>query len=215
VTASGSDLTYQWFKDGTALAGQTDSSLVLNSVTAADAGSYSVTVSGSCGQPVSRSASLTVNQTLVISVVPANATNCPGFTAIFNVAASGTGLAYQWFKGANALPGQTDSTLTLANVTAADAGSYIIVATGICGNSATNSATLTILENLTVVSSPLSLTNCPGTTASFSVTASGSDLTYQWFKDGTALAGQTDSSLVLNSVTAADAGSYSVTVSGS
>mgnify|MGYP002260800506 CR=1 FL=1 len=42
--ASGTGLAYQWSKDGNALAGQTANTLVLNNVTAADAGNYTVTV---------------------------------------------------------------------------------------------------------------------------------------------------------------------------
>jgi len=46
-------LSYQWFKGGSALSGQTGSSLILSSVSAADAGIYSVVVSGTCGNSVS------------------------------------------------------------------------------------------------------------------------------------------------------------------
>ena len=38
--------------------------------------------------------------------------------------------------------------------------------------------------------------HCPGTSASFSVSATGTGLSYQWYKGGNALAGQTGSSLV-------------------
>jgi len=37
----------------------------------------------------------------------------------------------------------------------------------------TNSASLTVNQNVVVVSAPVSLTNCPGTSASFSVNATG------------------------------------------
>jgi len=42
-------LSYEWYKGGSALLGQTGSSLVLANVSAADAGMYSVVVSGACG----------------------------------------------------------------------------------------------------------------------------------------------------------------------
>jgi len=61
-------------------------------------------------------------------------------------------------------------------------------------------------QNVVVSTAPVSLTNCPGTSASFSVTAIGTGLSYQWFKGGSALSGQTGSSLILSSVSAADAG---------
>ena len=65
-----------------------------------------------------------------------------------------------------------------------------------------------------VASAPVSLTNCPGTSASFSVSATGTGLSYQWYKDGNALAGQTGQQPDLANVSAADAGTYSVVVSG-
>ena len=86
-----------------ALAGQTGSSLVLASVSAADAGTYSVVVSGTCGNAVTNSASLTVNQNVVVASAPAEPDQLPGTSASFSVSATGTGLSYQWYKGANAL----------------------------------------------------------------------------------------------------------------
>ncbi len=214
VTASGTGLSYQWYKGTTALVGQTGSSLVLANVSAADAGTYSVVVSGVCGNAVTNSATLTVNENVVVASAPVSLTNCPGTSASFSVTATGTGLSYQWYKGTMALVGQTGSSLVLANVSAADAGTYSVVVSGVCGNAVTNSATLTVNENVVVASAPVSLTNCPGTSASFSVTANGTGLSYQWYKGTTALVGQTGSSLVLANVSAADAGTYSVVVSG-
>lgn len=72
VTASGTQpFTYQWAKvaanapTGTApaaIAGATAASLVLTNVTAADAGSYTVTVSNAAGSAVSNQAVLTITQ---------------------------------------------------------------------------------------------------------------------------------------------------------
>ncbi len=214
VSATGTALSYQWYKGVNPLSGQTGSSLTLNNVSASDAGSYSVVVGGACGNAITNSASLTVNQNLAVSVVPVSATNCPGTPASFSVVASGTGLNYQWYKGLNPLPGQTGSTLNLASVSAADAGTYTVIASGVCGNAATNSANLSVNQNVAVSSGPTSLTNCPGTTASFSVSATGTALSYQWYKGVNPLSGQTGSSLTLNNVSASDAGSYSVVVGG-
>ena len=74
----------------------------------------------------------------------------------------------------------------LANVSAADAGTYSVVVSGTCGNAVTNSASLTVNQNVVVASAPVSLTNCPGTSASFSVSATGTGLSYQWYKGGDA-----------------------------
>src|SRR5206468_3090238 len=156
VNATGTGLTYQWYKGVNALSGQTGSSLVLNSVSATDAGTYTVVVSGTCGSSISNSATLTVNQSVTVSSAPISLTNCAGTTASFSVSATGTGLTYKWYKGVNALSGQTGSSLVLNNVSASDAGIYTVVVSGTCGNSVTNSASLTVNQNVTVSSAPIS-----------------------------------------------------------
>src|SRR5208337_1907145 len=98
--------------------------------------------SGACGNALTNSASLSVNQPTLISSAPANVTTCSGSGASFNVSATGTDLSYQWFKAAMLLPGQTNSTLVLANVSTNDAAIYSVVVSGACGNALTNSASL-------------------------------------------------------------------------
>ncbi len=214
VNATGTTLSYQWFKGASALTGQTNNVLTLNSVSAADQGIYSVVVAGVCGTPVTNSATLTVNSNVIISTAPTSVTTCPGTPASFSVNATGTSLSYQWFKGAGALSGQINTVLTLNGVSAADQGTYSVVVTGVCGTPVTNSATLTVNSNVIISTAPSSVTTCPGTSASFSVNASGTSLSYQWFKGAGALGGQTNNVLTLNNVGPADQGTYSVVVTG-
>src|SRR5207249_6447396 len=62
--------------------------------------------------------------------------------------------------------------------------------------------------------------NCAGSSASFSVTATGTSLTYQWRKNGSNLvnggsvSGATSATLTINPTVAGDSGSYDVVVSG-
>ena len=97
---------------------------------------------------------------------PVSVTNCPGTSANFSVSATGTGLSYQWYKGGDGTDRSDRQQLGLANVSAADAGIYSVVVSGTCGNAVTNSASLTVNENVVVATAPVSVTNCPGTTAS-------------------------------------------------
>ena len=65
-----------------------------------------------------------------------------------------------------------------------------------------------------ITGQPQSITVPPGANAIFTVSASGTaPLTYQWRKNGTAIAGATSASYTITSVTAANAGNYSVIVS--
>src|SRR5438552_1371994 len=196
------------------LPGKTGSSLTLNNLSATDAGTYNVIVSGVCGNPVTNSAGLTVNQNVAVSSAPVSVTNCPGTSASFSVSATGTGLGYQWYKGGNALAGQITSSLALNNLSASDVGTYSVVVNGVCCNPVTNSASLTVNQSVSVSSSPVSLIRCPGTSASFSVSATGTGLSYQWYKFGTALPGQTNSSLTLNNVSGSDTSIYRLIMNG-
>jgi uncharacterized repeat protein (TIGR01451 family) len=201
--------TYQWYKNGSPLTANTDT-LVLSNVSASDIATYSVIVSGACGS-VTNSASLSVN-TPVNATPLVSSTNCPGTTATFNTVASGTGpFTYQWFKNSSPV-GAAGNTLVLANVSAADNATYTVIVSGVCG-SVTNSGSLSV--NTSVSATPLiSLTNCPGTAATFNTAASGTGpFTYQWFKNGSSLGANTNT-LILANVAANSIGLYSVIVSG-
>ncbi len=216
VTASGAGLIYQWRKNNVAIPGATSRTLNLSTASLDEAGSYDVLVSGVCGDPVtSAAATLTVNPDTVITSQPVSQTVCLGAPVSFSVTASGTGpFTYQWRKGNADIPGATSSSLTLASVTAADAGVYRVVVTGACDTKTSAAVALTVNTPPVIVTPPLSITRCEGQSASFSVTASGTGLTYQWRKDGVNIPNATSRILNLGAVETSDAGTYDVVVSG-
>jgi P pilus assembly chaperone PapD len=214
IDATGSSLSYQWYKAATLLAGATNSSLTISNAQSTDAGGYSVVVSGACGQPQTNSAILTVNSPVLVIHPPTDQNVCPGDTAHFTVDATGTALTYQWFKATTPLNGATTSSLTITNAQSTNAAIYSVVVSGTCGQPRTNSATLTVNSPALVVHPPADQSVCPGDTAHFSVEATGTALTYQWFKATTLLTGATASGLNITNAQSADAGSYSVIVSG-
>lgn len=90
-----------------------------------------------------------------------------------------------------------------------------LISCGGGGDSSTSSSsTTTTVSAPTITAQPASQTIAVGGAASFSVTATGSDtLTYQWYKDSSAISRATASTYAISSVAASDAGSYFVTVS--
>jgi hypothetical protein len=62
------------------------------------------------------------------------------------------------------------------------------------------------------VTQPATQTTFPGSNVTFSVTASGAALAYQWNFSGTNLPGATNSSLILTNVQLPQAGPYFVTI---
>jgi len=81
----------------------------------------------------------------VILSQPQSRTNTVGATASFTVAATAcTPLAFQWYFNTAALTAQTNSTLTLSNLTLAAAGNYFVVVAAAGGSSTSAVATLTV-----------------------------------------------------------------------
>ena len=149
VEASGTaPLSYQWEFNGANIAGATGPTLTLNNVQAANAGSYRVIVSNFAGSVTSATATLTVNpppQPPSISQQPQSQTVTAGSSVSFTVVASGTALlSYQWqFSGVN-IEGAIDATLTLNNVQAANAGSYVVIVSNVAGMKISLPAFLTV-----------------------------------------------------------------------
>jgi MBG domain/MBG domain (YGX type)/Immunoglobulin I-set domain len=132
--------SYAWLKNNSVLSSQTNGSLTLDNVSTNDAATYSVIVSGAMGS-VTNGATLTVNTPVTVTTAPLNQTNVAGGGATFSVAATGTGLSYQWLFNGTVIG--TSSSLTLNNLATSQAGVYTVIVSGTC-NSVTNSATLTV-----------------------------------------------------------------------
>ncbi len=216
VAATGDSLSYQWYKNGAPINGATDSVLILPAVSASDEASYQVIVSGVCSPPdTSVAVFLTVNEPPQITTDPASLTACIGDTVSFTVTATGDTLSYQWYHNNAPIAGATDSILTIANITTADAGDYFVIVSGVCSPPDTSQiAQLTVYEPPLITRQPDSLTVCLGEQAIFSVAATGDSLSYQWYKNGSPINGATDSVLILPAVSASDEASYQVIVSG-
>jgi len=167
------------------------------------------------GTVYSTVASLTVLSQPAITQQPADLTvNCPG-PADFSVTATGGSLTYQWLTNGTAIDGQTSPTLHLATVALTDSGTgYSVIITNAAGSITSRVAILTVTG--ASATALVNLTNCPGTSATFSTTASGTaSPTYSWTKNGTTIGGATANSYTIPSVAAGDAGTYCVIVQGS
>jgi hypothetical protein len=87
----------------------------------------------------------------VVTAQPLSITNIIGTPASFSVAASGTSLAYQWFKGAAGIGGATTTILTLPAVSLTDAGSYSVVVSNFYGSTTSAAASLTVIDTNTAL----------------------------------------------------------------
>jgi subtilase family serine protease len=152
----------------------------------------------------------------VITSGPTSETRCAGESVTFSVTTVGTALTYQWRKNGIGITGATDSTLTLSAVSPSDVAVYdVVVSAALPPSVISQTATLTLNTAPTISVNPTSSTGCTGMPITFSVTATGTELNYQWRKNDTNIDGATNDAYTIASVTASDAGSYDVLVSGS
>lgn len=155
----------------------------------------------------------------ILTRQPLSRTNPAGTAATFSILAGGTPpLGYQWRKDGRSLEddantsGAHGSTLTLSNVFGGDAGAYSLVLSNAFGCVTSRVALLTVIDPI-IVSQPVSVATNVGWMVAFRVAAVGTPpLSYQWRKNGEAIAGATDATLSLRNVQATDAGIYDVVV---
>jgi uncharacterized protein DUF1573/ASPM-SPD-2-Hydin domain-containing protein/immunoglobulin I-set domain protein len=227
VTASGTaPLSYQWRKSGATISGATSASYTTPVETISDNGAqFSVIVNNSAGTVTSNGATLTVTTSPVapsITTQPANQTIFAGQTATFSVVANGTlPLTYQWLKNGTAISGATSSSyMTPAEMTSDSGALFSVVVSNSAGSATSNNAGLTVNPDPvapSITSQPASQTITVGQTATFSVGASGTaPLSYQWQKNGSAIAGAISSTYTTPAETISDSGAqFAVVVSNS
>jgi len=173
-------LSYQWQKNGTNIAGATNSSLFFASASLLDAAAYDVIVSNNVSAVTSSSAILNVvGQPPFITLQPQPQTTICGDTATFQSAADGTPpLGYQWLFQGTAIAGATSTNLVLNDVLTNQAGFYAMVATNQYGSITSAPAQLTVIVQPPLINSPLSANAVQGQPFNYNITALYSPISF-------------------------------------
>ena len=171
---------------------------------------------------------LSLDSPLQITQQPQPQLAFAGDTVTFSVATFGSlPVSYQWLKNGTSLSdggnvsGSSSRTLTLTNLSVADAAMYSVVVSNVYGAVTSAGARLEVIFSPPyLISGPEAQTVLVGATATFSVEAGGDGpLSFQWQENGTNLmdggniSGSATPTLTLASVTVTNAGTYSVIVS--
>ena len=213
-----SALSFQWRLDGvpvdpktvTVVSSGTASSLSFKLTGAAGEGNYDVVVTNVVGARTSESKRVALSVRPVVlesellprTLLEGQELRWSGFSA------TGTGLTYKWKRGATVLDGQTSQVLFLPAVTLSDAGDYTVEASDSFGI-VSSTATLRVLQAVDIQAGPQSppSINLGQLKVPFAVTATGTDLKYQWMRNGLPITGATGPAYTLPVVRSTDAGS--------
>jgi len=221
----GGTLVYQWRKNTTNLSngtfsgratvsGATATAMTLAGVTTNDQANYACFISNTSGSITSSVASLAIILAPTITTQPISISTNIGAAVSFSVVASGTApFTYQWYKDSSPISGATLNAYSLSGLLASDSGTYNVRVSNPAGSATSTNAVLNVGTAPAITSQPASLTVTQGQSATFSVTATGTSLSYYWKKNGTFIPGQTNAALTFASVADTDASSYTCQVS--
>ncbi|MBQ1410967.1 MAG: leucine-rich repeat protein [Oscillospiraceae bacterium] len=197
VVATGDELNYQWqyLRPNTDKwvdwSGKTSASVTAKATNANNGFQYRCIVSNEVDTVYSDIASLTVVVAArpVITTQPENASVMLGETASFTVVATGDDLSYQWqYKKPNSnswvnWSGKTAASATAKATNVNNGYQYRCVVSNIAGSVASEAATLSLASEaatLAITAQPESVEVALGQTATFTVVATGENLSYKW-----------------------------------
>ena len=136
---------------------------------------------------------VTINPTTAITTQPVSPTICANTSTTLGLVAAGASLGYQWsvstdggsnytaLTDADIYTGSATSSLTLSNVPASYTGyKYKCAVTGTCGSANSFVRTVTVTSLPAIASNPVNSSICVGGNTSFSGTATGGFLSYNW-----------------------------------
>jgi len=226
TAAGGGSVSYQWRFNRAVLAGATNRTLVIAAVQSAHAGSYQVLAFNAAGAVTSREATVRLDLPITITQQPATQRVLSGASALLTVVATSGNppLSYQWYRNGRRLPSATEAFLAFSRVQEADQGIYVVrLADAVRTlDSAPAEVRLLAAPEMSAPVPPLELTAVAGEPVTLSARTRGTTpMRYRWSRTApgggsTVVAEQVlDANVVflrLGAVTAADAGTYTLTL---
>lgn len=207
-------LDYQWYRDGTALSGQTEPTLTLNAASPADAGAYYAVVANALGSQTSAVAVVTVDLPPPPSVLGLAATE----TGVAVGLRGQAGSAWNMYRSPDlAGPWTPLAQVSIPPPTAGELlGDVFLADSNPPPDMAFYAAVLALPPTLPAISAqPVSSTTFhEGGDGVLSIVVEGvSPISYQWWQGGVPLAGETNQTLTIYDVTTNRAGYYFAVVS--
>jgi hypothetical protein len=226
-------LSYQWYKDGVALTGQTNPIYYINNALTHEMNAIyqcMITANGEATGINSRPSLLYTLRPTKITRQPENRRIDLGQLSTFEVDMNifqedpaGYQPEIQWYRGGimlqdnDRIAGTKSSILTIRDIQAIDYGNdYYVKITGKCGTDSSVMIDLSEIPKLTLTDLPATQDLCIGNPFSVTVTAVTSvpnvKIAYQWMLNGMPIAGATGATYTVAAAQLTDAGDYTCVV---
>ena len=212
---TGAGLTYQWQKNGVNL------TATAAGYNANSSGSFTVIITDANGcSNTSAAEVITVNPTVIpsLTVSASQTTICNGDFVTFNINAinGGTTPSYVWKKNNVVISGQTTSSYTSNSINNGDQFTVVMTSNANCASPATATAPLVTINVSSAVQAIVSISSndtslCIGQSLLMlanNIQGGGTAPTYQWYKNGSIIAGA--NSATYSTSTSLSNDSYSV-----
>jgi hypothetical protein len=213
LSLTGTSPSFQWYKDGNKLTGETSGTLRLTNLKPSDSGGYYCIAANLCNTVESEKIELNIRD-IVLEIVrsPEDRVICRNEDLQLEVEAIGTGLHYQWFRNNYLVSGATSAVLMIHNVTETHTGEYYCSVSNSTGTKDSEKAIVTVLERPSVKEKSGIQRIHEKENIHLSIKATGPALKYQWYKDGQEITGATSDNLFIENAAYEDSGTYYCTV---
>ncbi len=175
-----------------------------------------VVKNGTCLSDNSSTTTVTVDPLPIAGSVTGGSTICSGNTSAQLSLSGHTGNIVKWQSSVSPFSTWSDITNTNATYTSGTLTETTrfraVVGNGVCGDVQSTHTEVVVDAPINITSQPSSDTKCVGSSASFSVIATGTISGYQWKLNGSDIVGATSSTYSIPNVSLLDAGNYTVEV---
>ena len=214
VVANETGVNYQWQysadnSEWIDIDGATSSEFTIDSISSEKVGYYRCVMSGEIyNTKYSSVAHIESKPAPSITTQPEEIGIFTNNDGSLSVSATGESLTFQWYFNGEAIEGATNATLSFENIQADKSGEYYCVITNPAGSVKSEVVSVVVKPAPSITTQPKELGVFINTNQSLSVSATGEELTYQWYFNGKAIEGATESTLSFENIQFDKTGSY-------